>query len=230
MKTKIATALSLVGVLGAGSAAALVNTQILDGGTPASASAELLVPAASLLPASTSTLPELTTIPTTTLAPTTSGVPVTAAEIVQAVPQPTVATPTGYLTAYNVGEAGVVTVDVIAGDVVLVAAEPSAGWTVSDSEADSEAARVQVSFTDGTTEVEFEVVLYADQLVPHVESRSLTGGGSESGTSNDTSGAGSGSDDTTRTTIDDDDGSDDDHESDDHESDDHGGDDELDDD
>ena len=49
MKTKIATVLSIVGVLGAGSAAALVNTQILDGSaSESSASAAVLPPAATV--------------------------------------------------------------------------------------------------------------------------------------------------------------------------------------
>ena len=49
MKTKIATALSIAGVLTAGSAAALVNTQILDSGPSTSgASAAVLPPASSV--------------------------------------------------------------------------------------------------------------------------------------------------------------------------------------
>ncbi len=46
MKTKMATALSLIGVLGAGSAAALVNTEILDSGSAAATSSALVTPSA----------------------------------------------------------------------------------------------------------------------------------------------------------------------------------------
>ena len=50
MKTRIATVLSVIGVLGAGSAAALVNTQILDSGpTDSGASAAVLPPASSVV-------------------------------------------------------------------------------------------------------------------------------------------------------------------------------------
>jgi hypothetical protein len=80
------------------------------------------------------------------------------------------------LTSYNVGSAGVVTVDVVAGDVVLVSVAPASGWTVTKSEQDSDAPRVEVKFTDGTMLIEFEVSLVNGQLVPRVESESIASG------------------------------------------------------
>ena len=121
MKTKLATALSIVGVLGAGSAAALVNTQILDGsGSESTASAAVLPEAATVdltVPSTTiddsgsgddDSTDDSSTSTTTTAAPdpTTTTTVVTTTT---AAPAPTA----GFLTAFNVGDSGVVTVDVV---------------------------------------------------------------------------------------------------------------------
>ena len=116
MKTKIATALSVVGVLGAGSAAALVNTQILDDGAEESgASAAVLPPASSV----DVTIPEITipddddsmgdddvsesTVPESSVPESTA--PTTEPPADSTVPETTVPAPSEFLTAFNVGEA-----------------------------------------------------------------------------------------------------------------------------
>ena len=107
MKARIATVLSLSGVLVAGSAAALVNNQVLQSAQPGSASG------------SNVTLVLGTPVPARTEpAPTSSSA------------APSSSVPLSQPVMYQVGDAGVVTLDT-AGDVLaVVAATPSAGWTV----------------------------------------------------------------------------------------------------
>ena len=172
MKTTIATALSVIGVLGAGSAAALVNTQILDGGPAESTASAAVLPPASTVDVSIPELlearvPELqvdTTVDTTT--PTTQPeAPKPAA--------PAAPAPSGYLTSFNVGEAGVVTVDVVDGQLLLVDTEAKAGWQVSKAEQHDDDNEVEVYFSSSTVRVEFEAALIDGQIVPKVSSKSL---------------------------------------------------------
>lgn len=180
MKTKIATALSLVGILGAGSAAALVNTQILDNGpTNSGASAAVLPPASSV----TLTVPAAAPFGAAVQSSTTTSLPA-ASPVTTTSPA---AAPAGdSLTAFAVGEAGVVTVDVIDGRLRLVSAAPKAGWTVTKAEDDSNddsdevEDEVEVEFSSSTVRVEFEAHLVDGQIVPEVTSRAI--GGSSTGT------------------------------------------------
>jgi hypothetical protein len=171
MKTKLATSLSVAAVLAAGSAAAIVNTEILDGGSrEAAASAAVLPPASSVDVAvpnvTVGTLPVGATIVTVPSAPARTRTPPST----QA-PAPAVASTS--LTAFNVGDAGVVTVDVIDGQIVLVSAEPKPGWTVAKSEERADVNDVEVQFVSVTTRVEFKVALVDGQIVPTVESSSI---------------------------------------------------------
>ena len=169
MKTTIATALSVIGVLGAGSAAALVNTQILDGGpTESTASAAVLPPASTvdvsipeMLDARVTELQVDTTVDTTT--PTTQ----------PEAPAPAAPAPSGYLTSFNVGEAGVVTVDVVDGQLLLVDTEAKSGWQVSKAEQHDDDNEVEVYFSSSTVRVEFEATLIDGRIVPKVSSKSL---------------------------------------------------------
>lgn len=167
MKTRVASVLALVGVLGAGSAAALVNTDILDDTTESGASAAVLPPAPSVDvpvppvpeadPSPSSSAPR-STRPTTTAPSSTTSPPTTAPSS---------------LTAFNVGEAGVVTVDIVRGRLVLLGAEPAPGWTVTKSEQDD--GGVEVDFESASVRVEFEAALDGGRIVPEVESESLGG-------------------------------------------------------
>lgn len=213
MKTKIATALSLVGLLSAGSAAALVNTTILDSGPTKSGQSAAVpeqVASTSRADASTtsssstiaSTLPASTTTSTTT-STTPSTVPST---LVVTVPA---AAPTGLLTTFTVGDAGAVTVDVINGLLMIVSSTPNPGWQVAKSEQKIEENKVEVYLKSATVQIEFEATFVNGQIVPDVSSSAANGtvsggtvaGGTERSTIDD-------DDDTDNTVVDDDDDTD----------------------
>ncbi len=176
MKTKIAMAISIAGVLVAGSAAALVNTQVLGG----NASATPL-----LADSGQQTLP--TDATTVTLAPvvtTVATLPVATTPTVPAPPAAAVATTTQ--AAYTVSDAGTVTLDT-AGDVLtIVDVVPAFGWTVTKSESE-DSKNVEVKFQNGSVEVEFHANMQFGVVSPSVERKD------ESATSNsvdDDSGSG----------------------------------------
>jgi hypothetical protein len=213
MKTKIATALSLVGVLSAGSAAALVNTTILDNG-PAKSGQSAAVPeqvastSASVASTAASSSTTANTLPASTTASTTPST------IVVTVPAASTV-PTGFLTTFNVGDAGAVTVDVINGGLTIVSSTPNAGWQIVKSEQKIEENKVEVYFQAATVQVEFEASFVNGQIVPEVNSSASNGtvpGGTVAGgtvPSNTVSG-GTVPSNTTGNTIDDDDDDDDD--------------------
>jgi hypothetical protein len=201
MKTRIATALSVVGVLGAGSAAALVNTQILDGGPAESAASAAVLPPASTVDVSIPDVPDEARAPETSVdtivtTPATSEPQPTATTEPVAPPAPA---PSEFLTAFNVGAAGVVTVDVIDGQLVLVKAEAKAGWDVTKTEQHDAENEVEVDFSSGTVSVEFEAMFIDGQIVPKVTSKSIGGNTAPAGTvpgdATSTTIAGSGHDD-----------------------------------
>lgn len=171
MKTKIVTVISLAGVLVAGSAAALVNTQVL-GGT-ASPSPQL-VDAAS---------PPLETAPVVIAAPAVI-TPVVAAPLVETTP-PTVA-PAVTQAVYAIGDSGTVTLDT-AGDVLtIVGVTPANGWIVTKSES-QDTTNVEVKFQAGTVEVEFHANLLFGVVTTSVDSHD------QSSTSNSVDDSGGGS-------------------------------------
>ena len=168
MKTTIATALSVIGVLGAGSAAALVNTQILDGGPAESTASAAVLPPASTVDVS---IPELleARVPELQVDTTVDTTSTTQPEA----PKPAAPAPSGYLTSFNVGDAGVVTVDVVDGQLLLVDTEAKPGWQVSKAEQHDDDNEVEVYFSSSTVRVEFEATLIDGQIVPKVSSKSL---------------------------------------------------------
>ena len=194
MKTKLALALSTLGVLSAGSAAALVNTDLLDRGPAVSGvSAAILPPPVTVdltiptLPstaagtASTSTTPTsaASTPRSSSSVPTTSSsVPTTATTLPGATPTSSTdappSGPTGMLTTYNVGTAGSVTVDLINGRLVFVRAEANAGWTVTESEVDDDGDEVEVDFRSGDAKVEFTARYRNGAIVTDVEAQTAT--------------------------------------------------------
>jgi hypothetical protein len=178
MKTKIATALSIVGVLSAGSAAALVNTQILDSGpSEATASAAVLPPAATVqVPVPSTTiddtnddLDEAAVVDTKPMPDIT--IPATEPTAAPK-PAPAAAPSTDYLTAFSVGDSGVVTVDVVNGRIILVSATANEGWTVAKSE-ETSANEVEVYFVSSSVRVEFDATFENGVITPSVESASL---------------------------------------------------------
>jgi hypothetical protein len=191
MKAKLATAISVIGVLGAGSAAAMVNTQILDSDPTESGASKAVLPPASTVELSVPSVTDPIRIeslqvevaPDATTTSTTSTTTTSTSTTTIAVPQPS-----GLLTSFNVGEAGVVTVDVVDGQLVLVSAEAKAGWTVTKAEDDSnddsdeQQNEVDVEFVSATVRVEFNADYVDGRIVPHVESTSI-GANSGGGTS-----------------------------------------------
>ena len=209
MKTKIATALSLVGVLSAGSAAALVNTTILDSGpTKSGQSAAVPEQVASTSRADASTTSSSSTIASTLPASTTTSTTPSTVPSTLVVTVPAAA-PTGLLTTFNVGDAGAVTVDVINGLLMIVSSTPNPGWQVAKSEQKIEENKVEVYFKSATVQIEFEATFVNGQIVPDVSSSAANGtvsggtvaGGTERSTIDD-------DDDTDNTIVDDDDDTD----------------------
>jgi hypothetical protein len=162
MRTPFAAAISIAGVLVAGSAAAMFNSQVFgDTGGASGASAAILPPPSQVVVS----VPDATVPPTTdhvtTVAPTTS----------TATPPTTATRETGMLTAFEVGNAGVVTVDVIEGRLVFVSAEADAGWTIDEKSSDDVSdSNVEVVFRSSTVIVQFDAELVDGVIVPHVES------------------------------------------------------------
>jgi hypothetical protein len=160
MKTRVATALSLAGVLCAGSAAALVNVKVLGSGQESSIAA---APAVTNAAPSTTLAPEISVVQVT--APTTTAAPTTTVAVSTAPPLQT-------QFAYAVGDAGVVTVDTAGGVLTLVSAVPNAGWSVVEQQGDG-LAHIDVKLASASVLVEFRADLVDGQVVPTVESKSL---------------------------------------------------------
>jgi hypothetical protein len=157
MKTKVAMAISLAGVLAAGSAAALVNTKVLNGGSSnGGVSAES--------PTQQAGLDGAVSVPGT-IAPSVS------------VPQQGASSPTQ--AVYAVGDSGTVTLETANDVLTIVAATPSPGWFVSDSE--NTDSRVEVKFQSGNTEVEFQANVLYGVVNTSVESHDLSNNPSVSG-------------------------------------------------
>jgi hypothetical protein len=157
MKTTVATMLSLAGVLVAGSAAALVNTQVLSGSSDPSS---FVVEAAPALPSVANTV-AAAVVGTTVVAPASASAspPVTAATVAAS------AAPTQAL--YQVGESGTVILDT-AGDVLkIVNVAPADGWTVTKSEL-KDPLNVEVRLRSAVGEVEFHANLLFGVVTPSV--------------------------------------------------------------
>lgn len=185
MKTRIVTVISLAGVLVAGSAAALVNTQVLGG----NASTSPQVADAASLSSTTAPVVIAAPIETTPTAP-----PAAAATV--ATPPPAAPAPTQ--AAYAIGDSGTVTLDTVGDVLTIVGVTPVEGWTVTKSEA-QDATNVEVKFQSGTVEVEFHANLLFGVVTTSVESHDQSatntsvddhGGGRHSGGDDDGEGGG----------------------------------------
>lgn len=153
MKTKVAMAISLAGVLAAGTAAALVNTHVLNGGTTA--------PLAVNAPRAQQTAP----------AQTVSSPSGSVAQVVAAANGATVASATQ--ATYAIGDSGTVTLDTVSDVLTVVAVTPAAGWTVTQSES-SDGSNAEVKFQSGTTEVAFQANLLYGVVRTSVETHDLS--------------------------------------------------------
>lgn len=166
MKARVATILSLTGVLVAGSAAALVNTQVLNSSSPASSTKsaeieEVSTSSASSLPTESSSA---TSITVATSAETTA------------------VSATGTQAAYQIGDAGLVTLDTAGGTLRIVAVVPTTGWMVIETE-QKDALNIEVKFQTGDTIVEFKANLMFGIISTAVESSSASGTSTSTGNS-----------------------------------------------
>jgi hypothetical protein len=158
MKARVATILSLTGVLVAGSAAALVNTQVLNSSSPASSANSAQIEEASTSSASST--------PTSASSPVSVTVPSSS--------ETTQVSATGTQAAYQIGEAGLVTLDTAGDTLRIVAVTPSAGWMVIEAE-QKDALNVEVKFQTADTIVEFKANLMFGIISTAVESYSASG-------------------------------------------------------
>jgi hypothetical protein len=177
-KARLTTMLSLTGVLVAGSAAALVNTQVLGNPTPRTQIASEIT-AVLTLPVDSAT-----TVETTVAAPPTSEATESTEETVKTVPGTT-----GAKSAFEVDGAGVVTLDTTGGVLRIVGAKPAAGWTVTETR-QVDPLHVKVTLQSLQTKVEFSANLLFDKITTSVEATSNVDGTSSS-TPNSTSSSGS---------------------------------------
>ncbi|MEN9504200.1 MAG: hypothetical protein RI958_126 [Actinomycetota bacterium] len=150
MKTRVAAVLSIAGVLVAGSAAAMVNTQVLHG----SAGAQTL-PATSPTSTTTAVAAAASTVPASTVAPSSSlGASSTTAPSTQAI--------------YKVGDSGTVTLDTVGDVLTIVSVEPGLGWRVDEAEVEN-ALEVEITFESDTLEVTFRAALLFGVVTTSVE-------------------------------------------------------------
>ena len=202
---RLAMLLSIGGVLVAGSAAALVNSQVLDdqsGGAPASATA---VSTSTLAVVTTTTAPATTAAATTQPATTVSTVPVTVATTAatastaatsSTVPPSSAATtsPAGTTQAtYRLGQAGTAQLDTAGGVLTIVSVTPFAGWSVDRAESDGSGVEIRLESDSG--EVRFEASLVRGVVRVSLDTDDDTGSGGDdnSGPSgDDNSGPGGG--------------------------------------
>ena len=160
MKTRTATALSLIGVLAAGTAAALANTHVLSSS------------------AASKEAPDILTINTIAGAPLeNSNVPVTASPAAAAssaqVDPASSQTSTNSITTYAVGDAGLVEVRVTSTGVDIANVSAAAGWKTISSSSSAGSLPAMVVFASPSTEVTFAAAFVAGQVVTDVSSRSL---------------------------------------------------------
>jgi hypothetical protein len=157
MKTKIVMAMSIAGVLVAGSAAALVNTNVLDSSASPAASVGLATTHQST---PTSTGSESSVVTTSVVAGGAVAQTTVPASASQAV--------------YSIGTSGTVTLDT-AGDVLtIVGVTPASGWVVTKSETE-DATNVEVKLQAGNVEVEFHANLLFGVVTTSFESHGSSG-------------------------------------------------------
>jgi hypothetical protein len=173
---------SIAGVLVAGSAAALVNTQVLDSNATTS-------------PPAVNDAVQVEQTVTTITVPATVATPVVTAGTVAPGTPPTAAVLPVTQATYAVGDSGTVTLDTTGDVLTVVGVVPAAGWTVTKSEA-HDATNVEVKFQKGTIEVQFDANLLFGVVTPAVETndRSVTDQSVTSNSVDDHGGGGGGDD------------------------------------
>jgi hypothetical protein len=154
VKPRLAAVLSLAGVLSAGTAAALVNTQVLESpdasGTPAAASVSTSVVDAS----STSVDVPVTVAPSTPTVPSST----TVAAPSTVVPVAVEATTAEAVGTYQLGDGGTVTLSTTGDLLTIVAVDPAPGWMVKNAD-QKDVRDIEVRLRSDDREVRFEAHL-----------------------------------------------------------------------
>ncbi len=172
MKARLAAVLSIAGVLVAGSAAAVVNTRVLENdtgvsATPVAAASSTPTTVLATTPATAATAPSTasTVVDTTAVVTSTVGTPAAAATTptaptaaaaaaATASPQPGPAQET-----YALGPGGSVTLDASGGTLTIARVDPAPGWEVHDARNESPTrVRVRVRSDDGDVRLEASLV------------------------------------------------------------------------
>lgn len=162
MKVRLAAVVSLSGVLVAGSAAALVNNQVLNQRSNFGAADHVQL-AATTTPGDTSTVPAVTSLAT----PTGSSTPPVDATLAP------VALPAASTQAvYQIGDAGTITLDTAGNVLALVAVVPNAGWTLVQSE-NEDPTNIEVKVQSATKSVEFHATLLFGVVGTSIETKNL---------------------------------------------------------
>ena len=148
MRTKIATVLSIAGVVASGAAAYAVNSTVLS--------------APSVNPISIST----------TVAPSAVPAAVEQAAAAPAPSQDNSATPqaqsiSSTTTTYQVGNAGSVVVDTASGKIAVTSIAPASGWTSEPARTQSDGS-VKVHFVSSTARLEFVAKMVDGKVVVNV--------------------------------------------------------------
>lgn len=179
MQTRLTAVLSLTGVLVAGSAAALVNTQVLrHTGGESALSADPAIDVSTGIPV-VSLSPTVATQPVGTIGANGSS--------------------TTNAVAYEVGVAGIVVLDSDGTAMTIVSIEPAAGWSVTQNHQET-ITHAHIEFQSGNTVVSFEANLLFGVVGTSVQMYTLSDDGSAT---SDTGSGGSGSGGGTSTTVDD---------------------------
>lgn len=180
MKGRITTVLSLTGVLVAGSAAALVNTQVLQNSTDHTTAAAVSV----------SDQPDSVSTVTTEAAASPASLP-NKLEAAAAVAVTVASTPITTQQAYAIGESGTVVLDTANGALTVVAITPNAGWGVLEHK-NTDPLSIEVTFQSATTKVEFKANMLLGVVAVDTESQLLpqptTASSSEGSTGGSTAG------------------------------------------
>ncbi len=203
-KTRFILAASAVGVLAAGSAAAMANDAALtpsrfvashspdDDSTSSSTATSATTATSVSTAATTATTATTASTPTSNSTETSSSTPGTpAAPVVTTVPAPSATS-----RAFQVGDAGTVVVDTVNDRLSLLSATPNPGWQVVKAETNGTLS-VEVKFQSATTRVEFHANLMMGTVSTSVEVTSLNGATPDTSSTID--------DDSTSSTLDDDD-------------------------
>ncbi len=154
MKTRTATALSIVGVLAAGTAAALANTHVLTSR------------------AASNSTPDILSVNTTSIpVPIQAANPDATTGDLSATQSPTIADTS--ITSYAIGDAGIVKLRVNSDNVEVVEVVPNSGWKTIDAASSAGTYPAAVVLASADTEVTFAAAFVDGRVVTDVESRSL---------------------------------------------------------